>query len=104
MTGRGPATKAQRRADQATLLAYHEARLAELLEHARTAIAEYDAGTLDAFAVDGVIHRYTRAARALWKLCAESGVQAETTVRTLEWWRERGEAPDWWQAAERRRA
>ena len=104
MTGQRPRTKAQRRADQATLLAYHEARLAELLDHVRTAIAEYDAGTLDAFAVDGIIHRYTRAASELWKFCAVSGAQAETAVRTLEWWRERGEAPDWWQAAERRRA
>ena len=104
MTGRGPATKAQRRADQATLLAYHEASLAELLDHILAALVEYDAGKLDAFAVDGVIHRYTRAARALWKICAVSGVQAETTVRTLEWWRERGEAPDWWRAAEGRQA
>ena len=104
MTGQRPRTKAQRRADRATLIAYNEARLAELLEHVRTAIAEYDAGTLDAFAVDGIIHRYTRAASELWKFCAVSGAQAETAVRTLEWWRERGEAPDWWQAAERRRA
>ena len=104
MTGQRSTTKAQRRADQATLLAYHEARLAELLEHVRSALAEYDAGKLDAFEVDGVIHHYTRAARALWTFCAVSGAQAETAVRTLEWWRERGEAPDWWHAAERRRA
>ena len=104
MTGQGPATKAQRRADQATLIAYHEARLAELLEHVRSALVEYDAGKLDAFAVDGVIHRYTRAARALWKFCAVSGAQAETAVRTLEWWRGQGEAPDWWRTAEERRA
>ena len=104
MGGQRPATKARRRADQAKLLAYHEARLAGLLEHVRSALAEYEAGKLDAFEVDGVIHHYTRAARALWTLCAVSGAQAETAVRTLEWWRERGEAPDWWQAAERRRA
>ena len=104
MTGQRPRTKAQRRADQATLLAYHEARLAELLEHVRSALAAYDAGKLDAFEVDGIIHRYTRAARELWKFCAVSGAQAEAAVQTLEWWRERGEAPDWWQAAARRRA
>jgi hypothetical protein len=104
MTGQEPATKARRRADQATLLAYHEASLAELLEHVRAALAEYDAGKLDAFEVDGVVHRYTRAARELWTFCAVSGAQAETAVRTLEWWRERGEAPDWWHAAGRRRA
>jgi hypothetical protein len=85
MTGQRPRTKAQRRADQATLIAYHEARLAELLEHVRTALAEYDAGKLDAFAVDGVIQRYTRAASALWKVCAVSGAQVETALRTLEW-------------------
>jgi len=104
VTGQRSTTKARRRADQATLLAYHEARLAELLEHVRSALAAYDAGKLDAFEVDGVVHRYTRAARALWTFCAVSGAQAETAVRTLEWWRERGEAPDWWRAAGRRRA
>jgi hypothetical protein len=65
VTGQGPAAKARRRADQATLIAYHEARLVELLEHVRFALVEYDAEKLDAFAVDGVVRRYTRAARAL---------------------------------------
>ena len=101
MTGRRPRTKAQRRADQATLLAYHEARLAELLEHVRSALVAYDTGKLDAFAVDGVIHRYQRAARELWKFCAVSGAQVETAARTLQYLKERGEEPDWWREAER---
>ncbi len=39
------------------LAAYHEARLAELLEHVRAGFAEYDAGRLDAFDLDALVHR-----------------------------------------------
>ena len=40
--------KAALRADQATLMIYHEARLVELLEHVRKGSADFDAGALDA--------------------------------------------------------
>jgi hypothetical protein len=90
--------KARRRADQALLVAYHEARLAELLERLRAGFREYDAGRIDAFELDALVHRYSRSARELWKFCAVSGAQVETAVRTLEYWRERGEQPDWCRA------
>ena len=95
--------KARRRADQALLAGYHEARLADLLEHVRAGFAEYDAGRIDAFDLDGIIHHRQRAARELWTFCAASGAQVETAARTLELLKERGEEPDWWRAAERAR-
>jgi hypothetical protein len=95
--------KAKRRADSALLVTYHQAKLADLLEHVRAGFARYDAGEIDAFGLDEVIHHYQVAARDLWKFCSVSGAHVETAVRTLELWRERGELPDWWQAAERSR-
>ena len=65
--------------------------------------ARYDAREIDAFGLDELIHRYQMAARELWKFCSVSGGHLETAVRTLELWQERGEMPDWWQAAERMR-
>jgi len=84
------------------LAAYHEARLAELLEHVRAGFAEYDAGRMDAFDLDALVHRYHRAAQELWKFCAVSGAAVETAARALELLAERGEQPDWWGLAERR--
>ena len=101
MTGKPTSEKAKRRADWAFLVSYHEARLADLLEHVRAAFVRYDAGEIDAFGLDELIHRYQMAARELWKFCSVSGGRVETAVRTLELWQERGEMPDWWQAAER---
>jgi hypothetical protein len=96
------AGKAGRRVDRALLATYHEARLAELLERVRDGFADYDAGRIDAFELDGLIHQYTLAARELWKFCAVSGAQAEFAARTLELWRQRGEEPNWWQSPKRR--
>lgn len=84
-------------------MAYHEARLAELLEHVREGFADYDAGRLDAFDLDAVIHQYTLAARELWKFCAVGGSQVSIQLGVLELWKEQGEEPDWWQAGARRR-
>lgn len=95
--------KAKRRADWAFLVAYHEAKLADLLEHVRAALARYDAGEINAFGLDELIHRYQLAARELWKFCSVSGGRVATAVGMLELWRERGEMPDWWQVAERMR-
>ena len=92
-----------RRSDRALLVVYHEARLAELLEHVRVGLAEFDAGRIDAFELDGVIHHYTRAAQKLWTFCAVSGAQAEVAVRTLEAWKKGGHEPDWWQEGAPRR-
>ena len=100
MAGPSSGQKAKRRADQALLVTYHEARLAELLEHVREGFDAYDAGRIDAFGLDDVVHRYTRAARELWTFCAVLGVQVEQAVRALEYAPERGESVDWWKAAQ----
>ena len=103
MTGALTNEKAKRRADQALLATYHEARLADLLEHVRAGFVRYKAGEIDAFGLDELIHHYQLAAKELWKFCAVSGSQMEIAVRTLERWAERGKTPDWWQDAVRTR-
>lgn len=61
MAGGETGTRARRRADQALVATYHEARLADLLEHVREGFAEYDAGRVDAFQLDDIIQQYKRA-------------------------------------------
>jgi hypothetical protein len=102
-TAGGRDTKAERRAARALIGAYHEARLAELIEHVRAALAHYDAGEIDAFDVDDVIHNYTRSARELWKFCSGTGSDALFAARTLEYWEAEREPPDWWEAGAPRR-
>jgi hypothetical protein len=92
--------KAKRQAARALLATYHEAKLADLLEHVRKGFTEYADGRIDAFALDSIIYQYSRAAKELWKFCSVSGSQGQTAAWTLERWRESGEEPDWWQEAE----
>src|SRR5260370_35987761 len=103
MAGKPVNEKAKGRAEWAFLVTYQQAKLADLLEPVRAGFARYDAGEIDAFGLDDVIHRYQEAARELWQFCSVSGARVETAVRALELWRERGELPDWWQVAERSR-
>jgi hypothetical protein len=100
-------SKAERQADVAFVVSYHEARLAELLEQVRNGFARYDAGELDAFELDELIHRYKRATRELWKFCGTvTGSRAHSIARTIEEVQGRGEAIDWWEQGnpERRQA
>jgi hypothetical protein len=103
MADRTTGTKARRRADQALVATYQEARLADLLEHVREGFAEYDAGGIDAFQLDDIIHQYKRATIELWKFCSVGGSQLEFVARTLEIWRENKEEPDWWERGALRR-
>lgn len=90
--------KAKRRADIAPVGAYYEARLAELLERVRGGFADYDAGELDAFDLDELIHRYKRATRELWKFCGSvTGSRAGSIARMLEDMQARDETIDWWE-------
>jgi hypothetical protein len=98
----GP-SKAERRAASAAVGTYHEAELARLLEHVREGFTRYDAGELDAFEFDDLIHRYKRAAQKLWSFCTGGGAQTFSTAKTLEWLREEGELPDWWEQVAPRR-
>ncbi|HEY1456911.1 MAG TPA: hypothetical protein VGF15_00205 [Solirubrobacteraceae bacterium] len=100
----GADTKAARRASRAVIGAYHEASLADLIERVRDGLARYDAGELDAFELDEVIHQYKRAARELWKFCVGAGGHVLSAARTLEYWEAEGELPDWWEAGAPHRA
>ena len=67
------ATKAERRAAQERVSAYHRAQLAELLSHVDAAIDRYRAGEIDAYDMDETIQHYHRAAAELWKFCFARG-------------------------------
>jgi hypothetical protein len=95
--------RAQRRTARKTIAAYHEEQLRLLLERVREGFARLDGGKLDVFELDDLIHHYKQAARELWKFCNLSGGGAVSALRALEFRREQGEEPDWWEAGERRR-
>jgi hypothetical protein len=60
-------------------------------------------GEIDAFELDGLIHRYKRSAQKLWSFCGQTGSEWLNAARTLEYWREHGQAAaDWWAAGEPR--
>lgn len=96
-------SKAERRAARTLVGDYHAAKLAELIEHVREALARYDAGEIDAFDLDDVIHHHERAARELWKFCVGAGSHVLSAARMLEYWEAEGELPDWWEAGASRR-
>ena len=98
-------TKAERRAARALVASYHEARLAELVEHVVQALGRYRAGEIDVFEVDDTLHRYHKAARELWKFCWGRGVGAniELVARALEEQAAGGQRIDWWAEAAPRR-
>ena len=93
-----PGEKARRRAARELVGSYHERELRRLLEHVRDGFARLDAGELDAFELDDLIHRYKRSARELWKFCDLS--RPEGVAWAIEDARERGEELDWWAAGE----
>jgi len=91
-------SKSERRAARASVAAYHEDRLAELVQRVGDAVDRFRAGELDAFEVDQAIFQYSRAAKELWKFCNLSDV--ELTARLID----DGAPADWWdRGAPRRR-
>ena len=95
--------KARRRAARAMIGEYHEQQLRGLLEHVRDGLRQLDAGEIDPFDLDELIHHYTRSAQNLWSFCGSSGGQWERAALTLEWLREGGEdETDWWERGARR--
>jgi hypothetical protein len=97
-------SKAERRAARAAVGAYHERELAKLIERLREGLVRYDAGEIDAFELDDLVHHYKRATQKLWSFCVGSGGHVLTVARTLEWLREQDELPDWWEQATPRRS
>ena len=94
-------TKAERRAARERVAAYHEARLAELIEHITAAIDRYRTGEIDAYVVDETIHHYHRAARELWKFCwsGGGGTHIEIIAHLLDQMATEGETINWWERA-----
>lgn len=87
--------KAERREAAAVVARHHEEELERLLAHVHHALDEHTAGRLDPFEVDEIVHRYSKAARGLWKFCkAARPEQVARAIRDLE---QRGECIDWWQ-------
>ena len=102
--GAGPSSdKAMRQEARAIVGAYHQEQLRASLEHVRAAFAQLDAGEIDEFELDDLIHRYKRAANALWTFSGSSGGQWLQAATALAYMRERGEAHDWWAESARRR-
>ena len=84
------------------IAAYHMEQLRGLLERVRQGFAKLDAGEIDVFELDDLIHHYKRSAAELWKFCGQSGGDWERAASMLAWLRDEGEEPDWWQAGEPR--
>jgi hypothetical protein len=93
--------KVRRRAARKMIGEYHEEQLRLLLRHVREGFAQLEAGELDPFELDELIHRYKRSAQKLWSFCGSSGSGWERAALRLEWLREQGdEEPDWWAVGE----
>jgi hypothetical protein len=88
------ASEKARRAAREMVGDYHERELGAGLERVGEGFARPDAGELDAFELDDLMHRYKRSARELWKSCSLGA----SAAWALEDARERGEQIDWWAA------
>jgi hypothetical protein len=77
--------KARRRAAGEMITRYHEEQLRLLLDHVRDGLAKLDAGEIDAFDLDDLIHHYKRAAQKLWSFCGSTGGAREHAALLLEW-------------------
>jgi hypothetical protein len=89
-------TKSERRAARKADAAYHEARLAELIQRVGEAVDRFRADELDVFDTDEIGCQYSRSAKELWKFCNLSDVvftaQLVGERPPTDWW-DRG-APD----------
>jgi cell division FtsZ-interacting protein ZapD len=95
--------KAERRAARELIATYHQTQLRALLDRVRAGFAQFDAGDIDEFDLDSLIHHYKRSAAELWKSCGSTGGQWLQAARTLSYLRERAEEPDWWNVGAPRR-
>jgi hypothetical protein len=99
-SGHPRADKAARQAARAVVAAYHQQELRKLLDHVREGFVRLDAGEIDEFELDDLIHRYKRAAAKLWSFCGSSGGQWEQAANTLAFLRDRDDPHrDWWTEA-----
>ena len=76
-------------------MAYHQEQLRGLLAHVQDGFGRLEAGELDEFELDDLIHRYKQAAKRLWVFC-ESGGNWSSTAAALADMSARGVERDWW--------
>ena len=76
--------------------AYLEQQLRDLLERVREGFARLDSGEIGVIELDDLIRRYARAAQELRDFCGASEEELTKTARILEFLRELGREPDWW--------
>ena len=99
-----PGSRAARPAAHELVAGYHQAQLRSLLEHVRDGLCQLDAGEIDEFELDDLIHHYKRAAAELWKFCdVSSGSRVEQAASALRSMKARGDEPDWWERGRPRR-
>jgi hypothetical protein len=72
---------------------YHQTQLRALLEHVRDSFLQLDAGTIDEFELDTIVHRYKRSANKLW-FCGSGGGHWKQAARALAYQREHGTEKD----------
>jgi len=90
--------KAERQAAQRRVTEYHQTQLRGLLDHVREGFARLDAGELDEFELDDLIHHYKRSAAKLWTFCSSRGA-----AQNLSYLQEQSRETDWWSAGASRR-
>ena len=88
--------KARRREPRELVATYHRQELRSLIERVREGLAQLDAGNIDEFELDDLIHRYKQVAGDLWKFCGVTGTQVLQASNAIAFQRERGEQIDWW--------
>jgi hypothetical protein len=76
---------------------YHEQQLLLLADRVREALHRLDAGDIDVFEFDALVHQYKRAANELWKTCSVGGQQLRRVAILLA--EDDGEPTDWWELA-----
>lgn len=92
--------KATPRAARERVADYYQEQLRGLLEHLRAGFVSLDAGEIDEFELDDLIHRYKKAAAKLWSFCGAGGASVQQAAGILERLRADGEEmPDWWELA-----
>ncbi len=69
----------------------------------RAGFTQLDAGEIDEFDLDDLIHHYKLSAAELWKFCGSSGGQWPRAANALRYLREHGQEPNWWKSGASRR-
>ncbi len=62
----------RRRAAREEIARYHKEQLRRLLERVREGLSRMDAGEIDPFELDDLVHRYKRSAQKLWSFCGQT--------------------------------